>query len=81
MLSPYLFKIGTPAIRKVVAQHLPTKNMREMKRLVDTMHDKCSEIYHSKKVALQKNDDAVTAQMGEGKDILSILSMSYISQL
>ena len=73
-LSPYWTKIGTPGFRRYVSKLLPTKDMQAMRNVVETLQAKSSEIYMQKKAALEKGDDAMTHQIGEGKDILSVLS-------
>ena len=45
-----------------------------MKVLVDVVHDRSVEIYHAKKQALEQGDGAAAQQIGEGKDLMSILS-------
>ena len=44
-----------------------------MKYIMDTMHRGSEEIYESKKALLEKGDDAMLNQVGEGNDIMSIL--------
>lgn len=43
--------------------------------MVDFMHDTSLEIYNSKKRAIAEGNEAVLKQVGQGKDIMSILSM------
>lgn len=38
------------------------------------MHRRAVHIYEQKKRALEEGDESVTKQIGEGKDIMSILS-------
>lgn len=49
-----------------------------MKSVVDRMSKRSVEIYESKKGALEKGDDEVVQQIGEGKDIMSVLSTATI---
>ena len=42
-----------------------------MRDIVDVLHDTSVEIFETKKKALEEGDEA---QIGQGKDILSILS-------
>lgn len=45
--------------------------MRDMADYMDTIANK---IYESKKQAFEKGDEAVSQQIGRGKDIISVLS-------
>jgi len=44
-----------------------------MKHAIDTMERTSIEVYESKKTALAAGDDAVSKQIGQGKDIMSVL--------
>ncbi|KAI0760478.1 cytochrome P450 [Fomes fomentarius] len=72
-LLPYVIDIGPPWLRRKVLELIPHKGLHEMKEIVDTMHRRSVEIFEEKKRALEKGDEAVTQQVGEGKDIMSIL--------
>ena len=45
-----------------------------MKDFIDRMHEESKGIYRSKLDALVRGDEAVAKQVGEGKDVMSILS-------
>lgn len=75
MMAPWIVKIGSPALRRNIAKFLPDKNMQELRRIIETLAGHAREVYNTKKAALEKGDEAVMHQVGEGKDILSILSM------
>ena len=45
-----------------------------MRKVSETLAEQSQKIYKAKIAALAKGDDAVVHQIGEGKDILSILS-------
>lgn len=64
------------SIRAVLAPHLPIPGWRKMLDIVDAMDAQSSSILHSKKKALEKGDEEVVHQIGEGKDVMSILSTS-----
>ncbi|KAF7800123.1 hypothetical protein EIP86_011368 [Pleurotus ostreatoroseus] len=74
-----LLVLGTPALRRLVARYLPNKNMQKMRMVVETLSQKTREIYGQKKAALEKGDENVVQQIGEGKDILSVLTMDTTS--
>ena len=48
--------------------------LHSIKETVDTMSSRSREIYHAKKLALEKGDAEVTKQVAEGKDVMSIFS-------
>ena len=50
------------------------KNLRDVTEIVDVMHNTSVEILESKKKALAQGDEALASQIGQGKDIMSILS-------
>jgi hypothetical protein len=67
-------KIGTPKFRRIVMDILPWKNLHEMRDIVDILDTTAIEIFEEKKKALEEGDEAVTQQIGNGNDIMSILS-------
>ncbi|KDQ24636.1 hypothetical protein PLEOSDRAFT_1047061 [Pleurotus ostreatus PC15] len=70
---PWLVKIGTPSFRRWAISLSPWKKLREIRDMVDFMHETSLEIYNSKKRAIAEGDEAVLKQVGQGKDIMSIL--------
>ncbi|KAF8962738.1 cytochrome P450 [Flammula alnicola] len=68
-----LVKIGTPKFRRFLVNVVPWKSLHELRDIVDVLHATSVEIYESKKKALREGDEAVARQIGQGKDILSIL--------
>ena len=65
--------MGPPWFRRWLLDLTPNKAMQRLKYIVDTMHRGSEEIYESKKALLEKGDDAMLNQVGEGNDIMSIL--------
>lgn len=53
---------------------LPWKSLHEIRDIVDVLHNTMVEVLEAKKKALEEGDEAVTQQIGQGKDFLSILS-------
>lgn len=53
---------------------LPWKSIRKLRDIIDIMHNTSTEIFDAKKKALEEGNEAVSKQVGQGKDILSILS-------
>lgn len=77
-ILPYLPEIGTAAFRARLVDLFPHEGVQELKRFVDIMHRRSIEIYREKVRALELGDEAVAKQVGEGKDIMSILSSSSL---
>lgn len=78
-VQEYLYhvtKIGTPQFRRFIIDMLPWKAIHDARDIVDTMHKTSLEIFESKKKALLDGDDVVARQIGQGKDIMSMLSTS-----
>lgn len=75
-LLPFLTKIGSPKFRRFVIDILPWKELRELRDVVDVLHNTAVEIIESKKKALAEGNDAIMRQVGQGKDIISILRAS-----
>ncbi|TFK86201.1 cytochrome P450 [Polyporus arcularius HHB13444] len=72
-LLPYLPEWGSPALRRKIVESIPHEGVQKAKSVVDTIHRRSVEIYEEKKRALEEGDEKVTRQIGEGKDIMSIL--------
>lgn len=69
-----LEKIGTPAFRRFMVDICPWKALHEARDIVDIMYETSLEIYAEKKQALADGDEALSVKVGQGKDIMSILS-------
>lgn len=66
-------KIGSPGFRRKLAEWTPSRNVQQTKRIIDIMDAQSRDIFAKKKEALARGDDAVVKQVGQGKDIMSIL--------
>ena len=75
-ILPYLPEIGSMAFRRKIVDLFPHEGVQMLKTAVDVMHRRSVEIYGAKKRALAEGDEVVTRQVGEGKDIMSILRTS-----
>ncbi|KAH9945553.1 cytochrome P450 monooxygenase [Amylocystis lapponica] len=69
----YIQKIGTASMRRRILDLIPYKPLQKVKNIVDTLDKKARTIYYAKKLAFEQGDEAVLRQVGEGKDIMSIL--------
>jgi len=76
-LTP-LVTLGTPRFRRFILNLIPHKALHELRDISDVFHNTAVEIVNSKKQALKDGDEAVARQIGEGNDILSILSRDFI---
>ena len=52
---------------------LPMPELKRLKDVVVTMDTEANHIYQHKKTALEAGEESVVRQVGEGKDIMSIL--------
>ena len=75
-LAP-LVKLGTPNFRRFILDIIPWKTLHQVRDISDVMHNTAIEIINSKKRALEDGNEAVARQIGQGKDILGILSRSF----
>ena len=62
--------------RRAVAEYIPSATLKRMMHLRDTVRQRSIDIYEEKKAALLKGDEAIKMQVGEGKDLMSILCKS-----
>ncbi|KAJ3478352.1 hypothetical protein NLI96_g9812 [Meripilus lineatus] len=70
---PYLTSIFSPNFRRRAVDVLPFPSLKRLKTVVDILESQSKEILTAKRVALAHGEDAVVRQVGEGKDIMSIL--------
>lgn len=72
-LLPLAVKIGTPRFQRFVVDILPWKNLHEFRDIIDVFHETSVEIIETKRRALAEGDEVVARQIGQGKDVISIL--------
>ena len=65
--------LGPAWFRRWLVNLIPHEGAQRMKYIVDTMYDRSKEIYEGKKALIESGDDAMLHQVGEGKDVMSIL--------
>lgn len=63
-------------LKRFLVACAPNAAIRELKYIVDTMDQRSHEIYYDKRRALLAGDEALKQQVGEGKDIMSVLRES-----
>ncbi|KAI5116489.1 hypothetical protein M0805_000623 [Coniferiporia weirii] len=71
--SPIVVKLGSPQFRRRILEYIPHKAVKEMRRVTDTLENSSQGILREKREAIKRGDEAVLAQVGKGKDIMSIL--------
>ncbi|KAI0370603.1 cytochrome P450 [Pilatotrama ljubarskyi] len=59
--------------RRPIAEWIPSATLKRLIAIADTMRRRSEEIYEQKKRALLAGDEALKLQVGEGKDLMSIL--------
>ena len=74
MSIPIVFKIGTTRFRRAIVDLIPSEQVKRIRDIIDVLHKTSVEIIETKKEALREGDQALAAQVGRGKDIISILS-------
>ncbi|PIL33301.1 cytochrome P450 [Ganoderma sinense ZZ0214-1] len=73
ILLPFIDYLGPAWFRRWLVSLIPHESVRRMRHIVDTMYDRSKEIYEAKKALIESGDDAVLHQVGEGRDVMSIL--------
>ncbi|KAF9064448.1 cytochrome P450 [Rhodocollybia butyracea] len=70
---PLGLKLFPTNIRTFIMNVTPWKTLHDVRDMVNYMHQLSTDIYREKKRALEDGDEAVTNQIGQGKDLLSIM--------
>ncbi|OSD05201.1 cytochrome P450 [Trametes coccinea BRFM310] len=70
---PLFEAIVPPGWRRPIAKLVPWSAPRRVVELRDILRKRSTEIYEEKKAALLRGDEALKQQVGEGKDLMSIL--------
>ena len=65
-------------MRRVLRLAVPFPRILRLLAISETMQTRSSEIIQQKKTALQRGDKALMHQVGEGKDIMSVLCASFL---
>lgn len=73
-LLPHVSSIGPAGFRRFIVNLLPWKDLHTLRDMADYMYSLGTEIFESKKLALERGDEVVAQQIGSGKDLLSVLS-------
>lgn len=78
LLLPYLVKIGPTSFRRWVVDNFPSKNVRQMKEIVDVIERTTKEVYYAKKTALVGGDKQLAMEVAEGNDIMTVLRTCHL---
>ncbi|KAL1691089.1 cytochrome P450 [Schizophyllum commune] len=70
---PKVYNLGPAWLRRAVVNLIPSSTMHTLRDMSDLMWNTSKEIYSQKVAALQAGDAAVEKQVGQGKDLLSLL--------
>jgi hypothetical protein len=73
-LLPYFTKVFHPKVLKFLGKAAPWKALNRVIELTDIMNANAKEIYETKKRLLESGDSTTVKQVGDGKDIISLLS-------
>ena len=55
---------------------VPGEGVQQLSSIIDILQTQAREIFYSKKAALGSGDEALLQQVGEGKDLMSVLRRS-----
>lgn len=80
---PIAVRVAPPAVWRWILERLPSKRVRHVLALVDNLSATSKQILAEKKLLLAKGNAAVGSQVGEGKDVMSVLCTfhSFDSQI
>lgn len=71
-------KVKLPRLKRFIVEHIPSKRVQDLKEVIDIMYQTSVEIIRAKKEAMKSADPQIAAEMRSKKDIISILSWSYV---
>jgi cytochrome P450 len=70
---PFITKLAPRPLLGFMIDLLPFAAVKNLKRISLIIHKTSTEVFKSKKIALAEGDKAIALQVGEGKDIMSVL--------
>jgi len=75
---PWFVKIVPVKFRSWLAENAPSRRVQKLRNVVNIMDRTSVEVFEAKKRALQQGDDALIKEVGQGKDIMTILCTSIL---
>ncbi|KAI0828708.1 cytochrome P450 [Trametes gibbosa] len=75
---PFFETIVPRPLRRRIAEIIPMPGLKRLVAISDLIQTRSCEIYEEKKKALLSGDDALKHQVGEGKDLMSVLLKANI---
>ncbi|TRM69698.1 cytochrome P450 [Schizophyllum amplum] len=72
-ILPMVYNVGPAWFRRAIVNIVPWRDLHSLRDKVDLMWNTSQEIYAQKMNALRAGDVAVAKQIGQGRDILSLL--------
>ncbi|KAE9382819.1 cytochrome P450, partial [Gymnopus androsaceus JB14] len=72
-ILPLAIKLLPTNVRTFIMNITPWKNLHDVRDMANYMHELSVEIYEEKKRALEEGEESVVKQIGQGKDLLSIM--------
>ncbi|KAG0706187.1 cytochrome P450 [Suillus ampliporus] len=70
---PFLIHVGPPNFRRFIVNIFPWKALKEISGIIDVMDKTSAKVFEEKKRAVLEGNEASLHQIGQGKDIMSIL--------
>ncbi|KAL1678913.1 cytochrome P450 [Schizophyllum commune] len=70
---PEVYKLGPAWFRRAFVDFIPWRSLHDIRDKVDLIWNSSKEVYTQKKAALLAGDEAVSQQISQGKDIMSLL--------
>jgi hypothetical protein len=78
---PFLMKLLPAGIRRCMIDYVPLPDLHLVRDLVDALDHTSRSILSRKKQALDEKDTVQTEQIGQGKDITTLLSLNIPFEL
>ncbi|KAL5524315.1 hypothetical protein ACEPAF_9455 [Sanghuangporus sanghuang] len=78
-ILPEAVKVGSSAFRRKVIAMVPWAPVKSLVKIVDTIERHSKDILQRKRVALMKGDKGLKAQIGNGKDVMSVLMRAHLT--
>ncbi|TFK92491.1 cytochrome P450 [Polyporus arcularius HHB13444] len=69
----YIEGMVPASLRMLAAEWVPHRKFQRLRTIVNTMHEQSVRLYNAKRAALEQGDGALKRQLGQGKDLMSIL--------